>query len=116
MGKAARSTIPTWKLAAAGAVGSLAPEIALLYSKRWTMGGLHFELGQYLLVTLVYAAVAGFVAAIYPYSGTATRWRAFQIGIGVPVVVGVGTTFMRDREIERGLDSAGSLIDLLSLF
>ena len=117
MKKAAARTVPTWKLAAAGAMGSLAPEIVLLYSKRWTMSGVRFEITQYLLVTLLYAALAGFVTMIYPYRGTTARWKAFQTGMALPIVVGMAASLVRDpRVTERGLDQIGSLTDLISLF
>jgi hypothetical protein len=116
MRKAAPKTVPTWKLAAAGAMGSLAPEIVLLYSKRWTMSGVRFEMTQYVLVSLLYAALAGFVAMIYPYRGSAARWKAFQTGMALPILVGVAASLVRDRVTERGLDQIGSLTDLLSLF
>jgi hypothetical protein len=116
MTKVAPKTVSTWKLAAAGAMGSLAPEIVLLYSKRWTMGGVRFEMSQYILVTLLYAALAGFIAMIYPYRGTAARWKAFQTGMALPIIVGMAASLLRDRVTERGLDQIGSLTDLLSLF
>lgn len=64
-----------------GMVGALAPEIVRLYALR-TKG--ESITAFYLLVSLAFAALGGFIAVILP---STTYWGAFYAGISAPIVV-----------------------------
>jgi len=53
-----------------GAVGAIAPDIVLFYSKRWSMPSLTFDPYMYLAATILYVSLAAVVAGIYPYRRT----------------------------------------------
>lgn len=100
-----------------GAVGSIAPDIVLFYSKRFTMPDLQFSPMQYVLATVLYMVLAGVVAAIYPYRGRPSPWKAFGIGVALPLIVSALASTQRPGIISpRGFSVPGELIDLISLF
>lgn len=106
----------TWQLSLFGAIGAVAPEIVLLYSKRLTMPSVHFADWQYLAVTVIYLGLAALVAAIFPYLGGKTRWKAFSVGVGLPLIVSGLATFASGHPIEPmgGANIEGDLIDLIA--
>ncbi len=112
------------RLALFGAFGAILPEIVLLYSKRWTMPHLEFSEWQYALITALYMGSSAVVAAIFPYRGTPTPWKAVTVGIGLPTIISAATGAV-NRALNpvinggtRGVDEpvSGTFIDLLSLF
>src|SRR5687768_3143672 len=64
--------MPIWKRALFGAIGAIAPEVLLFYSKRSTMPGVTFSIAQYVAATVLYLGLAAMVAAIFPYRGRTT--------------------------------------------
>ncbi|MBS0353066.1 MAG: hypothetical protein JSR83_04075 [Proteobacteria bacterium] len=100
-----------------GMAGALAPDIALLYSKRFTMPGLHFEWQQYLLATTLYVILGGIVAMIFPHRGGATPWKAFSVGVALPVVLSALASTQRPEIISpRGSTIPAAFIDVISMF
>ncbi|MEM7479597.1 MAG: hypothetical protein AAF481_00365 [Acidobacteriota bacterium] len=100
-----------------GAFGAIAPDILLLYSKRWTMPSFEFHLGQYVLATLVYLGLASVVAYIFPYRGARTPWKAFAVGFSLPVILAGLLSVQRGVVLTpRGTSLGGRLLDLMSLF
>ena len=102
-----------------GAIGAVAPDIIILYSKRWTMPSFEFEYIQYVIVTLIYLVLAGVVAMIYPYpKKKAKTWYAFCIGVALPVILSAVISTQRGEVIiPRGvIGIQGGIIDLMSLF
>lgn len=103
-------------LAAYGAIGAIAPDILILYSKRWSMPSLSFSILQYSLATLLYVTLAALVAAIFPYGRAPKPWKAFAVGVALPVVVSSLAAAARDPVISpRGETLPGTLIDILSI-
>lgn len=102
-----------------GGIGSIAPDILILYSKRWTMPSFSFDVWQYLIATIAYVCLAAVVASIYPYGKKPTPWKAFAVGAGLPVIIS-GLMAMKKGEVlePRGGGQAleGDLFDLMSLF
>lgn len=78
-----------------GIVGALAPEIVRLYSLRSQSG--HSFSGFYFIISIIFAALGGFVAFILPAT---TLWGAFYTGISTPIVV---TTALK-----RGMNKGGT--------
>jgi len=100
-----------------GGMGAIAPDVLILYSKRWTMPSLTFDLQMFVVATLIYVALAAVVACIIPYKGVRTGWKAFGTGIALPIVLSGAASFARDPVISpRGETLPGTMIDLLSLF
>src|SRR5271167_3800778 len=76
-------------------IGALAPDIVLLYSKRWTMPSLSFDLSMYAAATLLYMGLAAVVGAIYPYRRKPYPWKAFTLGVALPIVVSAAASINR---------------------
>lgn len=64
-----------------GMVGALAPEVVRLYALRTKGESLT---AFYLGISLLFAALGGFIAVILP---STTYWGAFYAGISAPIVV-----------------------------
>ena len=107
-----------WFLVLFGSIGSIAPEIVLFYSKRFSMENLTFHFWQYVFVSLFYFSLAGLVAGIFPYGNRPTLWKAFSLGIALPLIISTAATFFTGHEIvpRGGGDIQGRIIDLLALF
>jgi len=103
-------------------VGAVAPDILILYSKRWTMPQVTFSIPQYLFASILYLALAAIVSLIFPYKtvfrNTANLpWKAFSVGFSLPVVLSTIAALSRSQLITpRGGSIAGTLHDLVSLF
>jgi hypothetical protein len=105
------------KLALYGVVGAMAPDVLILYSKRWTMPGLSFDAQQYLIGMGIYLLLAAVIAPIFPYRGKPTEWKAFALGVTLPIVVaGLLSTQRQELIAPRGISIPGTLLDLMSLF
>jgi hypothetical protein len=76
-----------------GMVGAVAPEIVRLYSLR-SQGGEKLS-GFYLGISVLFAALGGFVALILPAT---TLWGAFYAGISTPVVISTALKKGLDRK------------------
>jgi uncharacterized membrane protein len=99
------------------ACGALAPDVLILYSKRWTAEGLVFEPTQYLVATILFVLLAWLVGLVYPYRPYATPWKGFVVGVCTPVVIGAIITSAKPASIAvRGQMLQGTLIDLISLW
>mgnify|MGYP007037739245 CR=1 FL=1 len=111
--------VAMWQKTLFGGMGAIAPDILILYSKRWTMPSFTFDVSQYLIATIAYVCLAAVVASIYPYGKKPTPWKAFAVGAGLPVIIS-GLMAMRKGEVLEprggGQALAGDLFDLMSLF
>lgn len=113
-----------FKLSLIGALGAIAPDILILYSKRWTMPEVSFDIGMYLFATLFYVLLASFVSAIFPYKSlkkidASLSWKAFCVGVALPVIISGITSYIRSPLItSRGspIDVEGTFLDIISLF
>lgn len=65
-----------------GCIGALAPEIIRLYKAR-SNPKLKFSL-NYLVISLLFLLLGGFVAWILP---TSTLWGAFYAGVSLPIII-----------------------------
>ena len=107
--------IEGWTLAIYGAIGAIAPDILLFYSKRWTMPSLTFHWGQYIGVTVLYIVLAAFVATIFPYGRQRKPWKAFGVGVSLPVIISGLASLGNNHVINpRGAELAGTFWDLLA--
>lgn len=103
-------------------VGAVAPDIVILYSKRWTMPQVSFNIGQYVLASIFYLALAGIVSLIFPYKSVFKNtsnlpWKAFSIGFSLPIVLSTVAALTRSNLITtRGNNISGTIHDLLALF
>ncbi len=112
----AGGSLGRWQLCFFGGVGALAPDALLLYSKRFSMPSLSFDWAQYALASIVYVSVAAVVAAILPYRGRPTPWKAFGVGVALPLLVaGAASIAASPPLVPRGEIVAGTLLDLLAL-
>ena len=99
-----------------GALGAIAPDIVLLYSKRWTMPSLTFDVWMYAGATALYLGLAAVVASIYPYGRNPSPWKAFALGVGLPVLISSLASLQHGTVISpRGEIIPGTFWDLLSL-
>ena len=97
-------------------VGAVAPDIIILYSKRWTMPSLTFDPWMYLAATLLYVGLALVVGMIYPFKRKDAVWKAFALGVTLPIIVSGLASLQRGVVIApRGKTIAGTLWDLISL-
>jgi hypothetical protein len=104
-------------LGAFAAVGAIAPDILILYSKRWTMPSLTFDPWMYVFASALYMVLAATVAMIYPFGRGVSPWRAFAVGVTLPLLVSGLASLQRGVVIApRGDTIEGTLWDLLSLF
>ena len=105
------------KCALYGAAGAIAPDVLILYSKRFIEPSLAFNWLQYLLATLMYVSLAALVATIYPYGRHPTAWKAFAVGVGLPLLIsGLATLGKPQVLVPRGEVLPGSFVDLIALF
>jgi len=104
-------------LALFGAVGAIAPDIVLVYSKRWTQPQLDFSLGQYFAATAIYMALAAAVAIIFPYKGKKEPWKAFAVGVALTPLIAALLAVHPDQHITtRGAEALqGTLRQLMAL-
>lgn len=110
-----------------GALGAVAPDILVVYSKRWTMPQVEFSALQYGVAMVLYISLAVVVASIFPYKkylgvnqeercGIAL-FKPFIVGLLTPSVLATFVSFFHDKLIlPRGAGIPGTLLDLLSLF
>jgi hypothetical protein len=122
MGEMTTAAASPWRerliLAIYGALGALAPDILILYSKRYTLQPFEFAPIQYFIATGIYVVMAATLAAVYPFRGPKTAWRGFAIGFTLPVVLS-GLLSMQRGEVsipKGGGTVAGTLLDLMSLW
>ncbi len=113
----------TQHVALFGAFGAILPAIVQAYSKGTTMPHLRFEDWQYMALTLLYMGSAAVVAAIFPYPGDRTPWKAVTVGIGMPAVISSASTVVNSYinpavGISRGDGEPlrGTFLEMLSLF
>jgi hypothetical protein len=99
-------------------MGAIAPDILILYSKRFTMPDTHFSAAMYLTATVLYMLLAVGVALIFPYGRKPRYWHAFALGVSLPIVVGALLSVGRANPIvpRGGASLIGSLDQLISLF
>ncbi len=110
-------------LALFGAFGGVLPEIVNLYQKRDAPVDLSYLTTEhYILLTAIYLGSAALVAAVFPYRGQATAWRAMLIGIALPTLIGTGASVSRTLHPEAPFaarapeEQSVSLTQLLALF
>ena len=100
-----------------GGLGAIAPDIVLFYSKRWTMPGFTFDPYMYVTATVLYVALAALVAGIYPYRREPHGWKAFSLGVALPVVISALASINRAQIVlPRGASVPGSFHDLFAWF
>src|SRR5258706_13387649 len=75
-----RNRVAWWDRALCGAVGAVAPDTLLLFSKRFTMPDAHFSPSTYLLAMSLYVAMSAGFAVIF----TSERRMAVAMGVGLP--------------------------------
>jgi hypothetical protein len=105
-------------LALSGAIGAVAPDVVLAYSKRFTMPEVTFEPSQYVLVTFIYMVLAAIVAVIFPYPNPRTLWKAFAVGAALPLIIAGLASAVPNQRIEPlgpGIQQPGTLLDLISI-
>lgn len=99
-----------------GGLGAIAPDIILLYSKRWTMPSLTFDPYLYAAATILYIGLGGLVAAIYPYRRPPHAWKAFSLGVALPTVISALASISRAQVLVAKGYVPGSFRDLLAWF
>ena len=107
------------RLAFWGSLGSVAPEIILFYSKRFSMEPLSFDPIQYIIVSVLYTALAATIAIIYPYSRPPRPWSPFTVGVALPTIVSGIAIVFRDKIIVPRAgqgDLPSTLLDLIAWF
>jgi hypothetical protein len=106
------------KLALYGAIGAIAPDILLFYSKRFTMPSVSFSRHLYIAATVLYVGLAAVVATAYPYGSKRSPVYAMGVGLALPVILSSITTALHASPlITRGMgDVTGSFLDLLRLW
>ena len=106
-----------WNLAVYGFLGAAAPDVLLFFSKRFTMEGVTFRPWQYAVASLLYFGLSALVASIFPYRGLATPWKAFAVGVALPVVISGAASLASGYPVApRGGTVEGTLLDLIALF
>lgn len=107
------------RMLAAGcaAIGAIAPDILIIYSKRWAVPPLELPGWQYLAATLLYIGVAVVLGAIYPYRPQPSAWKGFGIGVGTPVILSALVSVVKPASLApRGLEVPPDWWDLLALW
>lgn len=81
------------------------------------MPSLTFDLWMYVVATILYIGLAAVVAMIYPFRKTDPTWKAFILGVTLPIVLS-GLASVQHGVIiaPRGSSIEGSLLDMISLF
>jgi hypothetical protein len=111
-----------WLQALYAMIGAIAPDILILYSKRWTMPQVTFSIPQYTFASILYLGLAGIVSLIFPYktvfkSEANLPWKSFSIGFSLPLILSTIAALSRSQLIvPRGGSMSGTLHDLLALF
>lgn len=107
-----------WSKALLGAIGAISPDIMLLYSKRWTMSELQFDLWHYVTACILYVLLAAIVSTIYPYKGKVSAWKVFSVGVALPVIFSALVTAVpHGHDVSpRGSSVNGTLLQMLALF
>lgn len=112
-----RRSMPRSMRAVFGVCGAIAPEILLFYSKRFTAPGITFSLVQYVLATILYLSLSALVAAIFPYRGRPTPWKAFVVGVALPVIISAAAALKSGYNVApRGGTVEGDFLQLIALW
>jgi hypothetical protein len=81
------------------------------------MPSVTFDAWMYAGATVLYVGLAMAVAMIYPFKKTDQSWKAFALGVTLPIVISGLASLQRGIIIEpRGKTIAGTFWDLISLF
>lgn len=103
--------------ATTAAVGALAPDVLIIYSKRWGTDALALPSWQFAAATLAYLAVAAVIGGIFPYKPRPSAWQGFAVGVGTPVILSALAAAAKPVSLApRGLDIAPTWWDLLALW
>lgn len=99
-----------------GAIGAVAPDIVLMYSKRFTAADLVFDATHYIGATLAYLILAGVLATIVPKKRTTAT--AFSVGVLVPAIVAlIGAVSLPRAYATRGSDNwISTFVELFRMF
>jgi hypothetical protein len=116
-----KSRTSWWTRAAHGAAGAVAPDILLLWSKRFTMPSLIFSFRLYGLATILYMLLAAVVATItVPTNRRNAAVRSFGVGVALPfIVAGLAAAARAAADQSRSPivhPVYGHWLDVLSLF
>lgn len=98
------------------ALGAVAPDVVLLYSKRFTMPDLTFSVAQYVGATVLYLGLAAALALVFPYRGRPSPYKAFAVGVALPLIVAALASVSRPTPVvPRGVVLPGEFLDLIAL-
>jgi len=103
--------------AMAAAAGALAPDVLIVYSKRWGTDALALPGWQFFAATLLYLVVAGLIGAVFPYRPRPSAWKGFAVGVGTPVILSALASTAKPLTLApRGLEIPPSFWDLIALW
>lgn len=98
-------------------LGAVAPDILLLYAKRFTMPSLTFSITQYVAASVLYVGLAVAVALVFPFGGRRSPYKAFALGVALPLIVAGFATLSRSPSVvSRGEPMPGRFVDLLAFW
>jgi hypothetical protein len=105
-------------MALSSALGAVAPDVLILYSKRWTMPDKHFDPWMYLAAMAMYVLLAAGVGTIFPYGKRVRPWQAFGVGVTLPILIAGLLSVQKGADItpRGGHSVSASFVDLISLF
>jgi len=108
---------PRFIAAAMAMAGALAPDVLIIYSKRWGPDALALPGWQFAAATLAYLVVAGVIGGIFPYKPRPSPWRGFAVGVGTPVILSALAAVAKPVSLApRGVEIAPTWWDLLALW
>jgi hypothetical protein len=81
------------------------------------MPSLTFDPWMYAGASALYVLLAATVAMIYPFGANQRPWKAFALGVGLPIAISGLASFQHGVVVApRGHTIPGTLWDLISLF
>jgi hypothetical protein len=103
--------------AVAAMAGALAPDVLIIYSKRWGENALVLPAWQFFAASLAYLAIAGIIGGIFPYRPRPSAWQGFAVGVGTPVILSALAAAAKPASLApRGVEIAATWWDLLALW
>lgn len=103
--------------AACAVAGAIAPDVLIVYSKRWAVPPVDLPNWQYFVATLMYIGIAAVLGAIFPYRPQPSAWKGFGVGVGTPVILGMLASAIKPVSLApRGIELSATFWDLMSIW
>lgn len=97
--------------------GAIAPDILIVYSKRWGDAPVELPHWQYFAAMLMYILIAAVIGLVYPYKPRPSAWKGFVVGVSTPTILSALASIARPIPLApRGFNIPATFWDIISLW